>query len=139
MAPAQGPVKALGEIALRVENLEDMQQFYETVIGLPLLKRFDNSAFFKIAEGFEGHTQILALFDRTEGPGYSGLDPEKTTVDHLAFTISLSDFEPEKKRLEQLGLEVHTAEHTWVHWRSLYVNDPEGNHVEFVCYDERVS
>jgi catechol-2,3-dioxygenase len=25
-----------------------------------------------------------------------------------------------------------------VHWRSLYVADPEGNQVELVCYDDSV-
>jgi RNA polymerase sigma-70 factor, ECF subfamily len=39
---------------------------------------------------------------------------------------------------EELGLEVETAEHPWVHWRSLYVTDPEGNQVELVCYDGSV-
>ena len=56
----------------------------------------------------------------------------------MAFSIALSDFESEKQRLEDCGLDVETAEHAWVHWRSLYVRDPEGNLVEFVCYDENV-
>jgi hypothetical protein len=50
-----------------------------------------------------------------------GLDPLKTSVDHIAFEISLADFAAEKDRLERLGLAVTTAEHSWVHWRSLYV------------------
>jgi catechol 2,3-dioxygenase-like lactoylglutathione lyase family enzyme len=71
-------------------------------------------------------------------PGYGGLSAEKSTVDHVAFEISRSDYEREKDRLEQLGQRVETAEHTWVHWRSLSVRDPEGNLVEFVCYDQNV-
>ncbi len=135
MTKTQSSIKGLGEIALRVENLDEMQKFYEQVIGLPLMQRFAKSAFFKIADGFAGHTQILALFDRADTENYTGLDSEKTTVDHIAFAISLADFEAEVRRLEQHGLQVDTAEHAWVHWRSLYVNDPEGNLVEFVCYD----
>ena len=30
-------VRGLGEIALRVNNLDTMQKFYEEVIGLPLM------------------------------------------------------------------------------------------------------
>ncbi|MBA2339987.1 MAG: VOC family protein [Pyrinomonadaceae bacterium] len=131
-------VKGLGEIALRVTDLDSMQKFYQEVIGLELMKRFPNAAFFKIAEGYNRHTQILALFDRSRQAGYQGLTSEKSTVDHFAFAIPLADFDAEKKRLEQLGLEVKTAEHAWVHWRSLYVSDPEGNTVELVCYDETV-
>ena len=132
------PIKALGEIALRVTDLDALQKFYEETIGLELMKRFPNAAFFRVAEGFGGHTQVLALFDRSAEEGYRGLSTEKSTIDHIAFEISLAEFTAEKQRLEQLGFRVETAEHAWVHWRSLYVNDPEGNEVELVCYDESV-
>lgn len=132
------PIQALGEIALQVNDLDRMQKFYEETIGLKLMRRFPASAFFHIAAGFGGHTQVLALFDRSGREGYQGVSAEKSTIDHIAFEISLADFGAEKQRLEQLGMLVKTAEHAWVHWRSLYVNDPEGNQVELVCYDESV-
>jgi hypothetical protein len=28
--------------------------------------------------------------------------------------------------------------HPWIGWRSIYIADPEGNVVEFVCYDQGV-
>lgn len=131
-------VRGLGEIALRVNNLDAMQRFYEEVIGLPLMTRVPNCAFFKIADGYGGHTQVLALFDRARSPGYRGTDAATSTIDHIAFEIALTDFADERKRLEALGLQVETAEHAWVRWRSLYVTDPEGNQVELVCYDSSV-
>ena len=131
-------VCGLGEIALRVNDLDAMQRFYEQVIGLPLITRFPSSAFFKIADGYGGHTQVLALFDRAQSPGYRGTDAATSTIDHIAFEIALTDFADERKRLEALGLQVETAEHAWVRWRSLYVTDPEGNQVELVCYDGSV-
>jgi catechol-2,3-dioxygenase len=131
-------VRGLGEIALRVNDLDTMQRFYEEVIRLPLMTRIPNCAFFKIADGYGGYTQVLALFDRSNSPDYRGTTAATSTIDHIAFEISLSDFENELKRLRALGLQVETAEHSWVHWRSLYVNDPEGNQVELVCYDESV-
>jgi catechol 2,3-dioxygenase-like lactoylglutathione lyase family enzyme len=131
-------IRGLGEIAFRVNNLDAMQKFYAEVIGLPLIKRFPNAAFFKIADGHGGHTQVLALFDRSDGAGHRGTDAATSTIDHIAFEISLPDFERERTRLEALGLQVEAAEHAWVHWRSLYVNDPEGNQVELVCYDASV-
>ena len=102
-----------------------MQKFYEEVIGLLLMKRFPNAAFFQIADGYGGHTQVLALFDRSQDVGYHGTDTAASTIDHIAFEIPLSGFEDELKRLRALGLQVETAEHSWVHWRSLYVTDPE--------------
>ena len=133
------PIKGLGEIALRVNDLDAMQRFYQDVIGLELMKRSENAVFFRIAQGYGGHTQVLVLFDRSEQPGYAGLNPTTTTVDHIAFEIDLADFESEKQRLGHLGVAVSTAEHAWVHWRSLYVTDPEGHSVELVCYDPSVT
>ena len=126
-------VRALGEVALRVNDLERSRQFYADVIGLPLLRRFEHAAFFRITDGYGGHTTVLALFDR-QVP----VEQAHSTVDHLAFTIALADYESERRRLEALGLSVTTTTHEWVHWRSLYLRDPDGNQVELVCYDAEV-
>ena len=53
-----------------------------------------------------------------------------------AEAVPLLDLFEKKQRLDRLGFEVETAEHVWVHRRSLYVRDPEGNRVELVCCDE---
>jgi catechol-2,3-dioxygenase len=135
---SERPIKGLGEIAFRVEDLDGMQEFYEQVVGLELMRRFPDSAFFRIAEGVAGHTQILALFDRTSRPGYAGIEPEHTTVDHIAFGIALEDYEPELRRLEGLEIPVQLRTHEWTHWRSIFIHDPEGNTVEWVCYDPSV-
>jgi catechol-2,3-dioxygenase len=138
------PIKALGEVILRVRNLDTMQEFYEKVVGLELLQRCENTmVFFRIALDYEGHTQSLALFDQSgeadhRSRHYTGVDPEKSPLHHIAFTISLSDYKAEKRRLRNLGLNVETAEHAWQHYRSLYIADPEGNVVEFVCFDATV-
>ena len=136
-------IKALGEIALRVKNLDLMQEFYENILGLEVMKRFENIVFFKIAPGFESHIQGLALFDESLPPDHKSrrfteLSAHTTSLHHIAFAISLADFSTEKERLEQLGLDVETQEHEWVHWRSLYIPDPEGNLIELVCYDMTV-
>ena len=126
-------VKALGEVALRVNDLDRMKEFYQEVLGLEVLGEFPSAVLLRIGEGYEGHTQVLGLFDRSTPVG-----PERTTLDHFAFTISRSDYESERRRLEGLGLEVRVMEHEWVHWRSLYFRDPEGHNVELVCYDPTV-
>ncbi|WP_435363303.1 VOC family protein [Haloarchaeobius sp. DYHT-AS-18] len=131
-------VKEIGELALRVEDLDEMTEFYRDVVGLEVLERFETSTFFRLREGYGGHTQIVALFDRAGGDGYVAPEPARTTVDHFAFTIDLADFEAERDRLESLGVELDFATHEWVSWRSLYFSDPEENRVEFVCYDDSV-
>ena len=56
-------IKGLGEVSIRVKDLDAMHQFYEQVIGLEVLRRDESFVFFKIAEGYGGHTQNLALFE----------------------------------------------------------------------------
>src|SRR6266508_4654470 len=135
-------VKGLGEVSIRVRDLDAMQKFYEEVIGLEVLRRDESFVFFKIAEGYGGHTQNLALFEATNRwlleTKSEQLSPAETTLHHIALNIALEDFESEKMRLESLGLKVDATIHEWLHVRSLYFSDPEGNLLEFVCYDASV-
>jgi catechol-2,3-dioxygenase len=124
-------VKSLGEVALRVNDLQRMKRFYQDVLGFEVLGESATGALLKVADGYAGHTQVFGLFDRSVRVG-----PEHTTVDHIAFTIGIGDFESERQHLKSLGLEIEVKDHDWVKWRSLYFHDPEGNQIELVCYDE---
>ena len=126
-------IKGLGEVSIQVRDLDAMHKFYEEVVGLEVLRRDENFVFFKVAEGYGGHTQNLALFEAS-----NTLNPQESTLHHIALNVALEDFETEKRRLEGLGLKIHATVHEWLHVRSLYFYDPEGNHLEFVAYDETV-
>ena len=135
-------IKGLGEVSIRVNNLDAMQKFYEEVVGLEVLRRDESFVFFKIAEGYGGHTQNLALFS-ADNRGFIEtkslqLSQEQSTLHHIALNISLDDYESEKMRLEGLGLKVNATVHEWLHVRSIYFADPEGNLLEFVCFDASV-
>lgn len=131
------PIRGLGEIALQVVDMDAMVDFYQHVVGLELLRRFpgDGPAFFRIADGVAGHTQVLALFDRGTRPGTTRNRPP---LDHIAFGIDLENFAAEQARLEALNVAIHQTTHGWVQWRSLYIYDPEGNEVEWVCFDPSI-
>lgn len=126
-----GPTVAmLGELALRVNDVAAMRSFYSDVVGLEVWRDFDNYVFFKISEGVEGHPQVLVLFDRGVEVG-----PKASTLDHLAFVINPDEYDKRWRQLEDLGLQVTPKEFSFFHWRALFISDPEGNTVEFVCYD----
>jgi catechol-2,3-dioxygenase len=131
------PIRGLGEIALQVNDMDAMIDFYQRIVGLNLLRRFPNNgpAFFRIADGVGGHTQVLALFDHGARPATVHRRPP---LDHIAFGINRDDFDAEKARVAALGIPVSTATHPWVQWRSFYIDDPEGNQVEWVCYDPSI-
>jgi catechol-2,3-dioxygenase len=130
-----GGIRGLGELALRVADLDAMRAFYRDVVGLEILdESVPGSVFFRVAAAVEGHPQTLVLFDR----GVE-LDRDRTTVDHFAFLIDLEDYDPQRDRLEGLGIAVRLKEFPHFHWRALFFQDPEGHSVEFVCYDPTVA
>lgn len=131
-------IGGLGEIALRVDELDEMQLFYEEVVGLELLRRFDDIAFFDIAPGIGGHTQILALFDRSGVDDYTPPEGECSTLDHFAFEIPLSAYDDERERLAGHDIDLREKTFEWVQWRSLFFRDPEDNLVELVAHDPSI-
>jgi len=111
-------VKGLGEVSIRVRDLDAMHKFYEEVVGPEVLRRDESFEFFKIAEGYGGHTQNLALFEATNRilleTKSEQLSSDQTTLHHIALNVSLEDFESEKMRLEGLGLKVNATVHEWL-------------------------
>ena len=124
---------ALGEVGLRVNDLGAVRAFYRDVVGLEEWVGGDGYQFFRVAEAVEGHPQALVLFDREVD-----VSPTATTLDHIAFVIALENYDERRKQLVEAGLEVTPKTFEFFHWRSLFVEDPEGNRVEFVCYDPSV-
>jgi extradiol dioxygenase family protein len=110
-----------------------VRAFYREVVGLEEWRSGDGYVFFRVAEGVEGHPQALVLFDREVT-----VSQDASTLDHLAFVIELEDYDERRRQLEEAGLDVEPKTFDFFHWRSLFVADPEGNRVEFVCYDPSV-
>lgn len=139
MSPTLSVIKSLGEAAIRVSDLDTMSRFYEEILGLQVIRKEEGFVFFKIAKGYGGHSQNLALFKAEESSFLVSksdqLSPENSTLHHLAFNIDLEDFEAEQSRLTRLGISVQEVEHPWIHVRSLYFPDPENNLLEFVSFD----
>jgi catechol-2,3-dioxygenase len=110
-------VKGLGEVYIRVRDLDAMHKFYEEVIGLEVLRRDESFAFFKIAEGYGGHTQNLALSEASNTMFHDNkavqLNSQETKLHHIALNIAPEDFEAEKRRLNGLGLKVTATVHEW--------------------------
>ena len=124
-------------MSIRVRDLDAMHEFYEEVVGLEVLptggcaRRDESFVFFKVAEGYGGHTQNLALFEASNTMFLDNkaeqLKSQETTLHHIALNVALEDYESEKTRLESLGLKVDATVHEWLHVHSLYFPDPEGN------------
>ncbi|WP_170349709.1 VOC family protein [Ruegeria atlantica] len=137
--------RALGEIAIRCADMGAMMAFYEDVIGLERLSGDHNSAitFFRIAEGFGGHTQVLALFDHAAAPR-PGLRPtgaDKPTtgagssLHHIALSLPFAEQEAVMRWYDKISQPYRVEQFGWIGWRGIFTEDPEGNTVELVAYD----
>lgn len=123
----------LGELALRVNDVAAMRAFYRDVVASRCGEMATTTSSLRSPRAWKVTPQALVLFDRGVEVG-----PEMSTLDHLAFVIDLDDYEARRRQLERLGLRVTPKEFPLFHWRALFIEDPEGNTVEFVCYDPSV-
>jgi catechol 2,3-dioxygenase-like lactoylglutathione lyase family enzyme len=134
----------VGEVVVRVADLQRSIAFYRDILGFELIRVLhDAIAFIRVADGAQGHTQIIGLFSRAwpasrAGKAWDGCAPRHSTLHHFAIEISLNDYAPTLAYLSEQGLDPNTAVHAWIGWRSIYVSDPDDNTVEFVCYDGSV-
>ena len=135
-------VRALGEIAIRCIDLGSMVAFYRDVIGLEPMNDPDagDIVFFRIAEGFAGHTAVLALFRHDiEGAGNTraGAQPPTkgpgSSLHHFALSLPWDEQDAVIAWYEALGQEYHVETFAWVGWRGVFTKDPDGNTVELVA------
>ncbi len=139
-------VRALGEIAIRCDDLAPMIAFYEDIIGLDRMSGNANSGivFFRIAEGFGGHTSVLALFDKETAPR-PGLHPTApnapvtgagSSLHHIALSLPFEDQDAAMRWYDENGQPYRIEHFGWVGWRGVFTQDPEGNTVELVAYHD---
>jgi catechol 2,3-dioxygenase-like lactoylglutathione lyase family enzyme len=137
--------RALGEIAIRCADLDQMTKFYSDIIGLELMRadEGDGIVFFKIAEGFGGHTAVLALFHHEAGR--ADLHPQgpqrpetgaRSSLHHLALSLPFEEQDAVKRWFDENNIAYRVVDFGWIGWRGIFTTDPEGNTVELVAYHQ---
>lgn len=137
--------RALAEIAIRCTDMAAMVDFYEDVIGLERLTggHRDAITFFRIAEGFGGHTTVLALFQRsetqkadpTDSATLAPMTDTESSLHHIALSLPFAEQDAVRRWYDQIGQPYRVERFGWVGWRGVFTQDPEGNTVELVAYD----
>jgi len=134
--------RALGEIAIRCIDLDAMVAFYRDVIGLEPLNDPENGrlVFLRIAEGFAGHTAVLALFHhdveaagRTRGSAKPPKTGPASSLHHIALSLPWEELEAVIAWYEELGRDYKVEDFEWVGWQGVCTFDPDGNTVELVA------
>jgi len=124
-------IQSLGHAVLKVRNLERSEQFYNGVLGMPVINRTDRMTFFSF-----GNHHDFAIAE----VGEAASQPEHNAVGlaHLAFCLGrdFEDLRAAKTQLETQGIETRPIEHGKTY--SLYLADPDGNGIELYIdrYDD---
>lgn len=122
-------IKGLAEIVLNVRDLEASLKFYQEVLGLEVIGR-PGPVFLKAGAPAIAVPQMLVLVPL---PPTSALFSRPRPLHHLALELEPQDFETEEQRLKGLGYKIRYGQHPVIPSRTMYVDDPDGNEVEFIC------
>jgi catechol 2,3-dioxygenase-like lactoylglutathione lyase family enzyme len=123
------PVTGVSELVLEVVDLEAAEAFYAGILGLPVVERWpQREAIWVMA----GDRTRIGLWRPQVGleRGRGGIHV------HYAMHIAPDDYDAAVARLQAAGLDVREHEFgTYQHSRAAYVDDPDGNLVEFWTWD----
>jgi glyoxylase I family protein len=125
-------VRGLHHLALICSDVEQTIQFYQELLGFPLVELMENRDYTGSTHLFfdMGHDNLLAFFDF---PGL-GLQPGIEAlggVQHIAISIDSDNFEVIKKRLEERGIQYLGPDRGAKD--SIYFKDPDGIQIELIC------
>ena len=129
------PVLHLAEIVLWSRDLAESLAFYRDLFGLQVMSPPELSVCFLRAGPGEGRVpEMIVLVPHPEpGSAFPGGKTERP-LHHLALSVAASEYEELQRRCEQGGLEVRGGRHPVLKGvRTFYVDDPDGNEVEFIC------
>lgn len=118
-------VKSLGHVVIKVSNQKRAEEFYNGILGLPIVARFEGREMSFFSLGDHHDFAIAAVGEDAARPDENGIG-----LQHVAFKIGddLDDLKKAKTELEAAGIEVRPVNHGVT--KSLYFHDPDGNRLE---------
>jgi glyoxylase I family protein len=127
----QSTARGLHHLALICSDVERTIQFYQELIGFPLVELMENRDYKGSTHLFfdMGNDNLLAFFDF---PGL-GLQPGIEAlggVQHIAISTTSENFEAVKKRLEAAGIQYLGPDRGAND--SIYFKDPDGIQIELI-------
>ena len=118
-------VQALGHVVLKVRNQARAEAFYNGVLGIPIVARWEPYGMTFFSLGNHHDFAVKAIGDDADDA------PSRTPgLMHVAFKIgdSIDELRAAKHELEAAGVAARARDHGVS--QSLYLLDPDGNEVE---------
>jgi catechol 2,3-dioxygenase-like lactoylglutathione lyase family enzyme len=127
-------IRGLAEIVLSVHDLAASLRFYRDTLGLALVSEPDfRPVFLRAGDPAVMVPQLVVFVSLPAGtPPFPAAKPGRT-LHHLAFELAPADFDAMHDYLAAQGHAIRTGQHPVIPSRTMYVDDPDGNEVEFIA------
>ncbi len=118
-------IQSLGHVVIRVRDQKRSEDFYNGILGLPIVARLEKYKMTFFSLGDHHDFAVAAMGD--DAPDAPKNAPG---LEHVAFRIgdNLDELREAKAHLEAAGLKLRLVEHEVS--QSIYFHDPDGNQVE---------
>jgi catechol-2,3-dioxygenase len=124
-------VVGIAEIVLWTVDQPRALAFYRDLLGLEVISRAGMAnVFLKVGDGNAGIPQMIVLVPKSEE--IAGR-PSGYQLHHLALELPEAQFEQQHAALVAAGYTPRGGTHPVLASRTMYVDDPDGNEVEFIC------
>ncbi|MCU0493580.1 MAG: VOC family protein [Chloroflexaceae bacterium] len=124
-------IVGIAEIVLWTADKEQALAFYRDLLGLEVISPPTlPNVFLKVGEGNAGIPQMLVLVPKNEEVKAK---PSGYQLHHLALTLPEAAFDAQAEALRAAGFQPRGGKHPVLASRTMYVDDPDGNEVEFIC------
>lgn len=120
-------INKLGHVVLRVTDCARAEDFYNGLLGLPIIARLDDHGMRMTFFSLGDHHDFAVMQVSGEGSSHA---PSATGLHHVAFNVgtTMDDLREAKAWLEGAGVAVDPVDHEVT--KSLYFSDPDGNGLE---------
>ncbi|MFL5629510.1 MAG: VOC family protein [Ktedonobacteraceae bacterium] len=124
-------VVGISEIVLWTADKERALRFYRDLLGLEVISPSTlPNVFLKVGEGNAGIPQMIVLVPKTEEVK---AQPHGYQLHHMALELPEEVFDAQHKALITAGYKPRDGKHPVLASRTMYIDDPDGNEVEFIC------
>ena len=124
-------IVGISEIVLWTADKDKSLQFYRDLLGLEVISPPTlANVFLKAGDGNAGIPQMIVLVPKNEEVKTK---PSGYQLHHMAFELPEEAFDTQHKALVASGYEPRGGIHPVLSSRTMYVDDPDGNEVEFIC------
>ncbi len=124
-------IVGISEIVLWTAEKEKALHFYHNLLGLEVISPPTlPNVFLKAGDGTTGIPQMIVLVPKTDA---IKAKPSGYQLNHMAFELPADQFDAQYETLVAAGYKPRDGKHPVLASRTMYIDDPDGNEVEFIC------